>query len=137
MIHLLPRDIAALEFICCNLRATDREEVFANRWNDDPFALAVWVFEDLSDVRPVTTNLTPREREIAQFLSGNVCTRVGPRGQQRQVHAQQIEVARIRHFTSRAGDPHRHIHLQLNARVPASGRWRGIDSAAVLRIQNG
>lgn len=35
---------------------------------DDPFALAVWVFEDLSDVRPVTTNLTPREREIAQFL---------------------------------------------------------------------
>lgn len=73
--------------------------------------------------------------EIARFLSGNVCTRVGPRGQQRQVHAQQIEVARIRHFTSRAGDPHRHIHLQLNARVPAAGRWRGIDSAAVLRMQ--
>lgn len=35
---------------------------------DDPFALAVWVFEDLSAVRPVTTNLTAREREIAQFL---------------------------------------------------------------------
>lgn len=35
---------------------------------DDPFALAVWVFEDLSAVRPVTTNLTVREREIAQFL---------------------------------------------------------------------
>lgn len=35
---------------------------------DDPFALAVWVFEDLSAVRPVTTNLTTREREIAQFL---------------------------------------------------------------------
>lgn len=40
MTHLLPRDLAALEFICCNLRAADREEVFANRWNDDPFALA-------------------------------------------------------------------------------------------------
>lgn len=35
---------------------------------EDPFALAVWVFEDLSAVRPVTTNLTAREREIAQFL---------------------------------------------------------------------
>lgn len=35
---------------------------------DDPFALAVWAFEDLSAVRPVTANLTPREREIAQFL---------------------------------------------------------------------
>lgn len=35
---------------------------------DDPFALAVWVFEDLSSVRPVTTSLTAREREIAQFL---------------------------------------------------------------------
>jgi PAS domain S-box-containing protein len=35
---------------------------------DDPFALAVWVFEDLSALRPVTANLTAREREIAQFL---------------------------------------------------------------------
>lgn len=35
---------------------------------DDPFAAAIWCFEDLSKVRPVTTKLTPREREIAQFL---------------------------------------------------------------------
>ena len=35
---------------------------------DEPFALAVWAFEDLSAVRPVTTNLTVREREVAQFL---------------------------------------------------------------------
>lgn len=35
---------------------------------DNPFALAVWVFEDLSAVRSVTANLTAREREIAQFL---------------------------------------------------------------------
>lgn len=34
----------------------------------DPFALAVWVFEDISAARPVTAELTPREREIAQFL---------------------------------------------------------------------
>jgi len=38
----------------------------ANR--DDPFATTVWVFEDISAVRPVTHSLTIREREIAQFL---------------------------------------------------------------------
>ncbi len=35
---------------------------------DDPFAAATWCFEDLSKIRPVTTKLTPREREVAQFL---------------------------------------------------------------------
>ncbi len=32
------------------------------------------------------------------------------------------------HYTSRAGDPHRHLHLQVNARVFAAGRWRGLHS---------
>jgi len=36
---------------------------------NDPFACAVWMFEDLSEQRPVTGNLTIREREIAQFLA--------------------------------------------------------------------
>jgi PAS domain S-box-containing protein len=35
---------------------------------NDPFSAAVWVFEDISEKRPVTTELTAREREIAQFL---------------------------------------------------------------------
>lgn len=34
----------------------------------DPFACAVWMFEDISTRRPVTTTLTRREREIAQQL---------------------------------------------------------------------
>lgn len=34
----------------------------------DPFAHAVWMFEDISQRRPVTTPLTPREREIAKHL---------------------------------------------------------------------
>lgn len=34
----------------------------------DPFACAVWMFEDISQRRPVTTRLTLREREIAQQL---------------------------------------------------------------------
>lgn len=73
--------------------------------------------------------------EIGRFLATNVCTRVGPRGEQRLVHVDGIEMAGIRHFTSRGGDPHRHIHLQVNARVPAAGKWRGIDSAQLLRMQ--
>ena len=32
----------------------------------------------------------------------------------------------MRHYTSRAGDPHRHLHLQVNARVFAAGKWRGL-----------
>ena len=37
----------------------------------------------------------------------------------------------IRHYTSRAGDPHRHLHLQVNARVWAAGAWRGLHSVGV------
>ncbi len=34
----------------------------------DPFSAAVWTFEDISEKRPVTAELTAREREIAQCL---------------------------------------------------------------------
>ena len=34
----------------------------------DPFARAVWMFEDISHRRPVSTPLTLREREIAQHI---------------------------------------------------------------------
>lgn len=37
---------------------------------DAPYARAVWMFEDPSSQRPLTTPLTPREREIAQQLLG-------------------------------------------------------------------
>lgn len=37
-------------------------------YRDQPFACAVWSFEDLSVTRPVTVALTSREREIAQLL---------------------------------------------------------------------
>jgi exodeoxyribonuclease V alpha subunit len=38
----------------------------------------------------------------------------------------------VRHYTSRAGDPHRHLHLQINARVFAAGGWRGLHSVGVV-----
>ena len=37
----------------------------------------------------------------------------------------------VRHYTSRAGDPHRHLHLQINARVLAEGQWRGLHTVGV------
>lgn len=69
---------------------------------------------------------------IGRYVAASAVTRVGPRGGQVQVGVGQVEVAAVRHYTSRAGDPHRHIHLQINARVKgADGKWRGVDSAAL------
>jgi conjugative relaxase-like TrwC/TraI family protein len=66
--------------------------------------------------------------EIVGWVAQHATTRVGPRGRQVQVPVEQIESAVIRHYTSRAGDPHRHLHLQINARVWAAGVWRGLHS---------
>ena len=46
----------------------------------------------------------------------------------------EIEAAVVRHYTSRAGDPHRHLHLQINARVLADGQWRGLHSVGMRDI---
>ena len=69
--------------------------------------------------------------EIIGWLASHATTRVGPRGRQVQVPVEQIEAAVVRHFTSRAGDPHRHLHLQINARVWAAGAWRGLHTVGV------
>jgi exodeoxyribonuclease V alpha subunit len=66
--------------------------------------------------------------QIIGWVAAHATTRVGPRGRQVQVPVEQIEAAVIRHYTSRASDPHRHLHLQINARVFAAGRWRGLHS---------
>ena len=69
--------------------------------------------------------------EIVGWVAQHATTRLGPRGRQVQVPVEKIEAAVIRHYTSRAGDPHRHLHLQLNARVWAAGAWRGIHSVGI------
>ena len=69
--------------------------------------------------------------EIIGWLAEHATTRVGPRGRQVQVPVEQIDAAVVRHFTSRAGDPHRHLHLQINARVFAAGGWRGLHTVGV------
>lgn len=42
---------------------------------DDPFACAVWMFEDISARRPVTVALTQREREVARRLAAGNSTK--------------------------------------------------------------
>lgn len=71
-------------------------------------------------------------RELISWVGQHSTTRVGPRGRQVQVPVDQIEAAVIRHYTSRAGDPHRHLHVQVNARVIANGRWRGLHSVGTV-----
>ena len=69
--------------------------------------------------------------EIIGWLAEHATTRVGPRGRQVSVPVELLETAVVRHYTSRAGDPHRHLHLQVNARVFAQGTWRGLDTVAM------
>lgn len=70
--------------------------------------------------------------EVIGWVSEHASTRVGPRGRQVQVPVERIEAAVVRHYTSRAGDPHRHLHVQINARVFARGAWRGLHSVGVV-----
>jgi thymidine kinase len=48
-----------------------------------------------------------------------------------QVPVEVLEAVTVRHHTSRAGDPHRHLHVQVNARVFAAGSWRGLHTVGV------
>src|SRR5665647_1387034 len=70
-------------------------------------------------------------QQVIGWLAQHASTRVGPRGRQVQVPVQQIEAAVVRHYTSRAGDPHRHLHLQINARVFAEDKWRGLHTVGI------
>lgn len=73
--------------------------------------------------------------EIQVWLAEHSVTRVGPRGKQEVVPVQQLQTVAVSHRTSRAGDPHRHIHFQVGTRVWAAGKWRALDTAALFRQQ--
>ena len=70
--------------------------------------------------------------EVIGWVAEHATTRVGPRGRQVQVPVEMVEAAVVRHYTSRPGDPHRHLHVQINARVFAHGAWRGLHSVGVV-----
>jgi hypothetical protein len=69
--------------------------------------------------------------QILGWLAEHATTRVGPAGGQVQLPVERMDAVTVRHYTSRAGDPHRHLHLQINARVFAAGKWRGLHTVGV------
>ena len=73
--------------------------------------------------------------EIRRWLAAHSVTRVGSLGAQEVVPIEQMQVVGISHRTSRAGDPHRHIHMQIGMRVFAAGKWRGLNGAALFKQQ--
>ncbi|WP_235531062.1 MULTISPECIES: MobF family relaxase [unclassified Nocardioides] len=75
---------------------------------------------------------THAAEEVIGWVAQHATTRIGPRGRQVQVPVEKIEAAVVRHYTSRAGDPHRHLHVQINTRVYAAGAWRGLHSVGVV-----
>ncbi len=73
--------------------------------------------------------------EIRRWLGQHSVTRVGPRDAREVVPIEHMQVIGIRHKTSRAGDPHRHIHMQIGTRIFAAGKWRALDTAALFKQQ--
>jgi hypothetical protein len=73
--------------------------------------------------------------EIRRWLAASSVTRVGPRGQQEVVPVEALQTVAVSHKTSRAGDPHRHIHFQIGTRVQAAGKRRALDTAALFKQQ--
>nr|WP_242472021.1 MobF family relaxase [Blastococcus sp. TML/C7B] len=69
--------------------------------------------------------------QIVAWLSEHATTRVGPAGGQVQVPVEVLEAATVRHFTSRANDPHWHLHLQFLSRVYAAAKWRGLHTVGI------
>ncbi|MFT4137196.1 MobF family relaxase [Microbacterium sp.] len=74
-------------------------------------------------------------REIQRFLGLHSVTLAGPRGAQEVLPVEHMQTVAITHKTSRAGDPHRHIHFQIGTRVWAGGKWRALTTAALFQQQ--
>ena len=68
--------------------------------------------------------------QIIAWLSEHATTRVGPRGGQVQVPVEVLEAATVRHYTSRADDPHRHLHLQFSPGCSPPGNGAGCTPSA-------
>src|SRR5918992_278638 len=97
------------------LRTDDRAVRFVEVVVNGPksWSLAAALHQDIAAAYD-----TAQDRAAAQiigWLAQHATTRVGPRGGQVQVPVERLEAVTVRHYTSRAGDPHRHLHLQVNA----------------------
>jgi len=113
----LRRDPSAVRFV----------EVVVN--GPKTWSLAASLHPEIADAYDAAQNRAAQQ--VIGWLAQHATTRVGPRGRQVQVPVERIEAVTVRHYTSRAGDPHRHLHLQVNARVWVAGKWRGLHTVGV------
>jgi exodeoxyribonuclease V alpha subunit len=113
------------------LRSDDRAVRFVEVVVNGPksWSLAAELHPDISHAYDAAQDRAATQ--IIGWLAQHATTRVGRRGAQVQVPVGEIEAVTVRHYTSRAGDPHRHLHLQINARVFAEGHWRGLHTVGV------
>ncbi|HTT90588.1 MAG TPA: MobF family relaxase [Acidimicrobiales bacterium] len=99
---------------------------------NNPKSLSVVASQDPVVAAALERVMDRQADEICRYLSTVAVTRTGRRGAQVELGGLQVETARVTHLTSREGDPHRHVHLMLNARVKApDGTWRGLHSVAL------
>src|SRR3954452_11634199 len=108
-------------------RAVRFVEVVVNR--PKSWSLAAALHEDVAAAYDAAQDRAAAQ--IIGWLAAHATTRVGPRGGQAQVPLEVLEAVTVRHYTSRAGDPHRHLHLQFGARVFAASKWRGLHTVGV------
>ena len=66
--------------------------------------------------------------QIIGWLGQHATTRVGPRGAQVAVPVEALDAVTVRHYTSRAGDPHRHLHF--------AGECAGVRGREVARARH-
>ena len=99
---------------------------------NNPKSLSVVATQDPVVAAALERVMERQADEIGKYLSRVAVTRAGRRGAQVEQGGLELETARVTHLTSREGDPHRHVHLMLNARVKApDGTWRGLHSVAL------
>ena len=99
---------------------------------NNPKSLSVVATQDPVVAAALERVMDRQADEVCRYLSRVAVTRTGRRGAQVELGGLEVETARVTHLTSREGDPHRHVHLMLNARVKApDGTWRGLHSVAL------
>jgi exodeoxyribonuclease V alpha subunit len=113
------------------LRTDDRAVRFAEVVINGPksWSLAAALHPDVAAAYDAAQDRAATQ--VIGWLAEHATIRVGPRGGQVQIPVEVLEAVTVHHHTSRAGDPHRHLHLQINARVFAAGRWRGLHTMGV------
>ena len=74
------------------------------------------------------------ERAVLRYLWENGTVQVKLAGRVVRVPVERIEIASVQHFSSRAGDPHFHRHMEISARVWAAGKWRALDTLGARNL---